>query len=189
MSEEGLKKLGQVSENCPFITHKPKQNYHTMTATYTPSTTYSQITQRLLAQTLLAWLALITVAHAQFAPAVTTMRDLQRFHVRADGSYTQYLEQQVRVETEQAVRTHSELRQYYNAALEDLEVLEAYTLQPDGSRITVPPDRIRTQETVEDAMYSDDKVRVIIYPQVMPLAVQLHQKWHSSLHCWAQTAR
>ena len=43
------------------------------------------------------------------------------------------------------MQTHSELRQYYNAALEDLEVLEAYTLQPDGSRITVPPDRIRTQ--------------------------------------------
>ena len=123
---------------------------------------------RHLAQTLLAWLALITLAHAQFAPAVTTVRDFQRFHVRADGSYTQYLEQQVRVETEQAVQTHSELRQYYNAALENLEVLEAYTLQPDGSRIAVPPDRIRTQETVEDAMYSDDKVRVIIYPQVMP---------------------
>ena len=123
---------------------------------------------RHLAQTLLAWLALITVAHAQFAPAVTTVRDFQRFHVRADGSYTQYLEQQVRVETEQAVQTHSELRLHYNAALEDLEVVEAYTLQPDGSRITVPPDRIRTQETVEEAMYSDDKVRVIIYPQVKP---------------------
>ena len=139
-----------------------------MPATYTPYTPCSQSPLRLAAKTLLAWLALITVAHAQFAPAVTTVRDLQRFHVRADGSYTQYLEQQVRVETEQAVQTHSELRQYYNAALEDLEVLEAYTLQPDGSRITVPPDRIRTQETVEDAMYSDDKVRIIIYPQVMP---------------------
>ena len=136
-----------------------------MPATYTPYTPCSQSPLRLAAKTLLAWLALITVAHAQFAPAVTTVRDLQRFHVRADGSYTQYLEQQVRVETEQAVQTHSELRQYYNAALEDLEVLEAYTLQPDGSRITVPPDRIRTQETVEDAMYSDDKVRVIIYPE------------------------
>ena len=96
------------------------------------------------------------------------MRELQRFHVRADGSYTQYLEQQMRVETKQAVQTHSELRLYYNAALEDLEVLEAYTLQPDGSRITVQADRIRTQEAVEDAMYSDDKVRVIIYPQVRP---------------------
>ncbi len=87
---------------------------------------------RLVAQTLLAWLALITLAHAQFAPAVTTVRDFQRFHVRADGSYTQYLEQQVRVKTEQAVQTRSELRQYYNAALENLEVLEAYTLQPAG---------------------------------------------------------
>ncbi len=122
----------------------------------------------LIFKTLLAWLALITVAQAQFAPPVSTMRELQRFHVRADGSYTQYLEQQMRIETEQGVRSSSELRLYFNAALEDLEVLEAYTLQPDGSRITVQTDRIRTQETVEDAMYSDDKVRVIIYPQVMP---------------------
>ena len=135
----------------------------------------------LVAQTLLAWLTLITLAHAQFAPAVTTVRDFQRFHVRADGSYTQYLEQQVRVETEQAVQTHSELRLYYNAALEDLEVVEAYTLQPDGSRITVPPDRIRTQETVEEAMYSDDKVRVIIYPQVKP-GSQLVMRVQSVVH-------
>ena len=152
-----------------------------MPATYTPYTPCSQSPLRLAAKTLLALLALITVAHAQFAPAVTTVRDLQRFHVRADGSYTQYLEQQVRVETEQAVQTHSELRQYYNAALEDLEVLEAYTLQPDGSRITVPPDRIRTQETVEDAMYSDDKVRIIIYPQVMP-GSQLVLRVNSVVH-------
>ena len=152
-----------------------------MPATYTPYTPCSQSPLRLAAKTLLAWLALITVAHAQFAPAVNTVRDFQRFHVRADGSYTQYLEQQVRVETEQAVQTHSELRQYYNAALEDLEVLEAYTLQPDGSRITVPPDRIRTQETVEDAMYSDDKVRIIIYPQVMP-GSQLVLRVNSVVH-------
>ena len=30
---------------------------------------------RHLAQTLLAWLSLITLAHAQFAPAVTTVRE------------------------------------------------------------------------------------------------------------------
>ena len=121
-----------------------------------------------LALALLMWLAAFAVAHAQFAPPVTTVRELQRLHVRADGSYTQYLEQQMRIETEQGVRNDSELRLYYNAALEDLEVLEAYTLQPDGRRVAVPPDRIRTQEAVEEAMYSDDKVRVIIYPQVMP---------------------
>ena len=44
-----------------------------------------------------------------------------------------------------------------------------------------PPDRIRTQETVEEAMYSDDKVRVIIYPQVKP-GSQLVMRVQSVVH-------
>jgi transglutaminase-like putative cysteine protease len=56
----------------------------------------------------------------------------------------------------------------YNSTLEDVEVLEAYTIQPDGTRIAVPLDKIRTQDDVEEdgAIYSDSKSKVIIYPKL-----------------------
>ena len=57
---------------------------------------------------------------------------------------------------------------YKRQTLEDVEVLEAYTIQPDGTRIAVPLDKIRTQDETADAgsIYSDSKSKVTIYPKL-----------------------
>ena len=109
-----------------------------------------------------------TVAFAQYKPSYTVVKSSSKFEVNADASYTQHLEEQARVDTLQGVRMLGERKITYNSTLETVEVLEAYTLQPDGTRIAVPLDKIRTQdETADDgAIYSDSKSKVIIYPKL-----------------------
>ena len=105
---------------------------------------------------------------AQYKPSYTVVKSNSKYEVNRDASYTQYLEEQTRVDTPQGVRMLGERKISYNSTLEDVEVLEAYTIQPDGTRIAVPLDKIRTQDEVEDdgAIYSDSKSKVIIYPKL-----------------------
>ena len=109
-----------------------------------------------------------TAAFAQYKPSYTVVKSSSKFEVNQDASYTQYLEEQARVDTPQGVRMLGERKISYNSTLENVEVLEAYTIQPDGTRIGVPLDKIRTQdETADDgAIYSDSKSKVIIYPKL-----------------------
>ena len=113
-------------------------------------------------------MCLCTSVFAQYKPSYTVVKSNSRYEVNRDASYTQYLEEQTRVDTPQGVRLLGERKISYNSTLEDVEVLEAYTIQPDGTRINVPLDKIRTQDEVEDdgAIYSDSKSKVIIYPKL-----------------------
>ena len=108
------------------------------------------------------------VAFAQYKPSYTVVKSFTRIEVNKDASFTQFLEEQDRVDTPQGIRMLGERKITYNSTLEDVEVLEAYTIQPDGTRINVPLDKIRTQdETADDgAIYSDSKSKVIIYPKL-----------------------
>ena len=108
------------------------------------------------------------VAFAQYKPSYTVVKSFTRIEVNKDASFTQFLEEQDRVDTPQGIRMLGERKITYNSTLEDVEVLEAYTIQPDGTRINVPLDKIRTQdETADDgASYSDSKSKVIIYPKL-----------------------
>lgn len=117
---------------------------------------------------LIFFLLTSTVVFAQYKPSYTVVKSHSRFEVNKDASYTQYLEEQDRVDTPQGVRLLGERKITYNSTLENVEVLEAYTIQPDGTRINVPLDKIRTQdETADDgAIYSDSKSKVIIYPKL-----------------------
>ncbi len=112
------------------------------------------------------WSWCILSAAAQFIPAATIVRDVDSFHLRKNGEFTQIIETALRVETQQGVKRHGERKLYYNSKLETLEILEAYTQQPDGTRVDVDADKIRTQDGDGSAIFSDDKVRVIIYPKV-----------------------
>ncbi len=113
-------------------------------------------------------MCICTAAFAQYKPAYSVVKSNSKFVINRDASYTQYLEEQTRVDTPQGVRMLGERKISYNSTLEDVEVLEAYTIQPDGTRIVVPLDKIRTQDDVEEdgAIYSDSKSKVIIYPKL-----------------------
>ena len=143
-------------------------------------------------------------AQAQYVPNLTILRTLDRFHVQADGRYTQTMEVTVRVDTPQGVASDGERKITFNEKLETLEIQEAYTLLPDGTRVDVPTDKIRKQDNGSDDGYSDEKVMVVIYPKVQ-VGSQLylrakseqitpkfpgHFYWHryfSPHHVYAQT--
>ena len=116
----------------------------------------------------LLWLAYSSVAMAQFVPSASQLRSVDSFHVKQDGRFTQTIESLLRVDTPQGVNAWGEQKITYNEKLEKLEIIEAYTLLKDGSRIDVPPERIRVQDDTSggDSMFSDEKVMVIIFPQV-----------------------
>lgn len=122
----------------------------------------------------LPWLALLTwgiscAVHAQYKPPVSTVLSVASYHINKDGSYRQELENLTRIETAQGVNAFAEERLSYVSTLETLEVMEAYTLQPDGSKVVVTPDNIRTLESAdasEAPTFSDAKVKVIVFPKV-----------------------
>ena len=104
-----------------------------------------------------------------FRPSYTMVRGLIQLQVNRDGSSTEISETLVRIETEAGVKSYSEQSHEYNGALSNLEVLEAATIQPDGIRVDVPPDRILTRDQLGDeaaVLNTDGKVKVIVFPAV-----------------------
>jgi len=66
------------------------------------------------------------------------MKTLDIFDVKANGEYSQITERLFRVDTPQGIKDMGEQRIDYNEKMETLEILEAYTLLPDGSRTSKP---------------------------------------------------
>ena len=128
-------------------------------------------------------MCICTAAFAQYKPAYSVVKSNSKYVINRDASYTQYLEEQTRVDTPQGVRMLGERKISYNSTLEDVEVLEAYTIQPDGTHIAVPLDKIRTQDDVEEdsAIYSDSKSKVIIYPK-LEVGSQVYYRAKSVMH-------
>lgn len=90
-------------------------------------------------------------------------------HVNKDWTVLQRMEVTKQVETDQGISILGEQKISYNSAHEKVRVIRAYTLQPDGTKDMVTPDRIRTQDDQDDAgngIYSESKVKVIIFPNV-----------------------
>ena len=107
-------------------------------------------------------------ARADYDPGVTWLERVHELHVRADATYVQTTQFLLRIDTEAAVEENAERRIRYSGSLETLDVLEAWTITPDGRRVVVAPDRIRTMESTDEgrAEFSGQKVRVVIFPAV-----------------------
>ena len=121
---------------------------------------------------------------AQYLPSISTVREVTSIHVNKDGSSTAVLEVQRKIETQQGIDYLGEQRITYNSTLENVEVLEAYTLLADGTRIDVEPDKIRTQDDVDadgSSIYSDSKVKLIIFPKV-EVGAMVYYKVSSEQH-------
>ena len=81
-----------------------------------------------------------TPAWAQYKPYFSSVREVVSFHVNADASSVMVMEITRKVETAQGISKLGEQKVSYNSTLENLEVLEAYTVLPDGTRVDVEPD-------------------------------------------------
>jgi hypothetical protein len=142
------------------------------------------VTHPLLLILLVLLAALVTTpARADYDPGVTWLERLDELHVNADATHVKTTQLLLRIDNEAAVEGNAERRIRYSGSLETLDVLEAWTITPDGRRVVVAPDRIRTMESTDkgQAEFSDQKVRVVIFPAVTAGAL-LHLRYRITVH-------
>ena len=118
---------------------------------------------------------LLWSCHASFAqqvaftPNATILKDQINYVVQADGRYTKEEIEEVRINTDQGVKERGQLQMPYSTKLQEIKIIKAYTITPDGRRIDVKPEAIREQQSPVSAgapMFDDQKVKVIIFPAV-----------------------
>jgi transglutaminase-like putative cysteine protease len=108
-------------------------------------------------------------AQAEYKPPITFEKTIDTYNVKKDGTNVLISENVILIETENGVRRNGEADIEYNSTFETVKILSAYTLQPDGKRIPVLKDGIKTTDDPlsEGApMFSDSKHKIIIFPHV-----------------------
>lgn len=110
-----------------------------------------------------------------YVPPTTRLQDDIVYTINADGTYTEEETVAVRLNTAISATTRAQTELFYDPTFETMRVVEAYTQTPDGKKLPVTPDRIIDQQSPESAgapMYSDEKVKSIIFPGIVPGAIK-----------------
>lgn len=115
----------------------------------------------------LSWTAQGT-AHAKYTPAFSNVKTKVSIYVAKDGASRQIVEECDRLDSAVGIKYLGLRKVPFKKALEDVHILEAYTHQPDGRRIFVPAERIRTQDGTNDQGIIDirKQVHIIRYPEL-----------------------
>ena len=95
----------------------------------------------------------------------------EHFRVAADGSFSDDVFIQIRINTREGVEQWSQVQLPWSVSRQSLNVLEAYVTTPDGRRIDVAAEQIFTKEdpaSVGAPMFSDSQRRIIVFPQLQP---------------------
>ena len=87
-----------------------------------------------------------TTAEAQPASSIRVKQVRQQIVVGADGRHTTTLTSQVQVLTAASASQFGQLPVRYDGSTQDVEVLEGYTLKPDGRKLPVDPANVITQK-------------------------------------------
>jgi hypothetical protein len=109
------------------------------------------------------------VKASEYESLASIERQIVHVKINADGSSEEIEELTIHVKSQQAVESRSQADIPYSSDHQIVEVLEAYTILPDGQKIKVADNAIRT---VEDdlasgaTMFSDLKHKIIIFPNV-----------------------
>ena len=96
-------------------------------------------------------------------------KDITDIHVNADGSNVETIELQTLVRNQLSVDKESQADIPYLPQFQTVEVLEAYTITPDGKRVPVAKNAIRTVDDDNSegkVMFSDMKHKIIVFPNV-----------------------
>ena len=123
----------------------------------------------MLLVTVLVSFSVCSPAQRQYTPPATLERDHGVYIIKSDGSYVQTMERVFRVETAQGVEDTGSQQLSYISSQESIDSIVAWTIQPDGTRVPVPPESIRTRDEDNSggaSQFSDTRVRIIIFPKV-----------------------
>ena len=107
--------------------------------------------------------------NSPYVPDFTYEKYHVTYEVRANGSYESITEVQLRVNTPQGIRHGGSETVAYISSQEDVLSIEAWTIQPDGTKVLIPASAIQTQDEQADdsaSKFSDTKLKVIIFPNI-----------------------
>ena len=79
----------------------------------------------------------IPLSLAEYMPNGTYLKYAEHYKVNKDGSSDQVMEVLLRIDIENGVSKLGEQKVSFNSSLETLDVLDAYTVQPNGEKIKV----------------------------------------------------
>lgn len=116
--------------------------------------------------------------------AVTAERHHQHFTVEADGSYLIEVELVKHIGSAAAIALHAEQFVGFNASLDAVLAVDAWTAKADGRRVPVAPHQIREQQEAvsQDApMFQDTRLKVVIFPDVA-VGDTLHLRYRLRRH-------
>ena len=118
------------------------------------------------------------MAFAAYVPSYTILNDAQEIEVQANGGYTLVREHSIRIDTPQGIDQYGQAKLAYDGKRDQLDIVEAYTIKPNGEKVMVSLDKIKRQSQAADDVapyFTDAMVAVIIFPQV-EVGSQLYYK-------------
>lgn len=115
-------------------------------------------------------LAILWFAFTSFALAsdVAFEKFDRQIAVNKDGTFVQTNEVILALRTEAGAKGSSQIPLPFSESLQTLDVTEAYTLRPDGTRVDVKQDAIFTQAApvaIAAPMFNDVKYRIVVFPE------------------------
>jgi len=111
-------------------------------------------------------------------------KNIYTYIVNKDGSYKETSETSTLILNDQGISDYGERKIQFTPKLESLRIIEAYNIMPDGRRISVPKNNIRSAKGDMDSStssYSDTEYKIIIYPKVT-VGSQLYLKFTRVRH-------
>jgi hypothetical protein len=85
-------------------------------------------------------------SYAGFEPKLTIEKYVRTVEINADGTYTETEEELDRIETEKGVDSYSQSDFPYIKNMQSLEILDAFTISPEGKKIKVTKEGMREKE-------------------------------------------
>ncbi len=115
------------------------------------------------------WLWIAGSAVAQDRP-LQIERDHVRYTIEADGRYVESRETATRVLLASAIEYAKDASISYSTSVQKAEIVEAYTLKPDGRKVAVPPGNFqvnsRAGQNGGSPVYSDQTTLTVVFPEL-----------------------
>lgn len=102
-----------------------------------------------------------------YQPRIVISEHEMHLDFKPDSTSSTEVFQCIRIVRPQDIEPHSKLSLPFTSGIFTVEILEAYTLTPDGKRIDVSPSHIQEHDANDsDTGFNDDKEISVVYPEV-----------------------
>jgi hypothetical protein len=142
----------------------------------------------LLASCIMLGILLATLGRHAFAEeeisTVAMQKNIITYTINLDGTYKMEHEYAMRLENSTAVAIHGERKILYTPSLESMQIIDAYTILPDGRRIPVPKKSIHTTigaMGIAGPVFKDSNTTVLIYPNLV-VGSHIYLKYVTTCH-------